>query len=222
MVTHIECGGQFESAESAAERLVLMRAVVIAGIFFLLVTAFGSTRDKSLVMLNPLLALIGGVAGVRAAGGVVTIAYMIGFITQFGIATHNGVILVDHVRRLARDAGVPFEDAVRQGSEERLVPILMTALATALALVPLALASGQPGSEIQAPMAPLNGLRVLGGSLALADGDNVNSGHDGSVGVGPIPHQPGLLVQQFIPCVGGTGGVTSYLGANASSDTSSA
>jgi len=104
-------------------------------------------------MLNLPLALIGGVAGVWATGGVVTIASMIGFIALFGIATRNGIILVDHVRRLSRNEGVPFETAVRQGAEERLVPILMTALATALALVPLALASGQPGSEIQSPMA---------------------------------------------------------------------
>jgi CzcA family heavy metal efflux pump len=150
---YVEYGGQFESAESATERLVLLGAVVVVGIFFLLVTAFGSARDAVLVMLNLPLALIGGVAGVWATGGVVTIASMIGFITLFGIATRNGVILVDHVRRLNRDQGVPFETAVRQGAEERLVPILMTALATALALVPLALASGQPGSEIQAPMA---------------------------------------------------------------------
>ena len=150
---YIEYGGQFESAQSATERLVLLGAVVIGGIFFLLVTAFGSARDAALVMLNLPLALIGGVAGVWATGGVVTIASMIGFITLFGIATRNGVILVDHVRRLNREEGVPFPAAVRQGAEERLVPILMTALATALALVPLALASGQPGSEIQSPMA---------------------------------------------------------------------
>jgi Cu/Ag efflux pump CusA len=150
---YVEYGGQFESAESATERLILLGAVVVGGIFFLLVTAFRSARDAALVMLNLPLALIGGVAGVWATGGIVTIASMIGFITLFGIATRNGVILVDHVRRLSRDGGVPFELAVRRGAEERLVPILMTALATALALVPLALASGQPGSEIQSPMA---------------------------------------------------------------------
>ena len=149
----IEYGGQFESAESATNRLLLLGAAVIGGIFFLLVTAFGSARDAALVMVNLPLALIGGIAGVWATGGVVTIASMIGFVTLFGIATRNGVILVDHVRRLMRKQGLALEDAVRQGAEERLVPILMTALATALALVPLALASGEPGSEIQAPMA---------------------------------------------------------------------
>jgi len=150
---HIEFGGQFESAKAAARRLVVLGSVVVAGIFFLLVTAFTSARDAVLVMLNLPLALIGGVAGVWLAGGVVTVAALIGFITLFGIATRNGVILVDHIRRLVDEHGMDATEAVRTGAEQRLVPILMTALATALALVPLALAGGQPGSEIQAPMA---------------------------------------------------------------------
>lgn len=150
---HIEYGGQFESAEAAGTRLLLLGGVVIAGIFFLLVAAFGTAREAALVMLNLPLALIGGVAGVWFSGGVVTIAVVIGFITLFGIATRNGIILIDHIGRLIREEGMDAAQAVRLGSEERLVPILMTALATALALVPLALAGGEPGSEIQAPMA---------------------------------------------------------------------
>lgn len=150
---HIEYGGQFESAEAAGTRLLLLGALVVAGIFFLLVAAFGTAREAGLVMLNLPLALIGGVAGVWFAGGVMTVAVVIGFITLFGIATRNGVILIDHIGRLMRDDRLDAETAVRRGSEERLVPILMTALATALALVPLALAGGEPGSEIQAPMA---------------------------------------------------------------------
>jgi Cu/Ag efflux pump CusA len=130
----------------------LLGVVVIAGIFLLLVAAFGSARNAWLVMLNLPLALIGGVVGVWFTGGVVTIAAVIGFITVFGIATRNGVILVDYVQRLIDDGLAP-EAAVLKGSEERLVPILMTALATALALVPLAMAGGEPGSEIQSPMA---------------------------------------------------------------------
>ncbi|WP_341938952.1 efflux RND transporter permease subunit [Marinimicrobium sp. C2-29] len=149
----LEYGGQFQSAEAASTRLLLLGALVIAGIFFLLVAAFGRARDALLVMLNLPLALIGGVAGVWFAGGVVTVAVLIGFITLFGIATRNGVILIDHIGRLIQDQGLAPAQAVRQGAEERLVPILMTALATALALVPLALAGGEPGSEIQAPMA---------------------------------------------------------------------
>lgn len=150
---HIEFGGQFESAAAAATRLALLGIVVVVGIFLLLVAAFGSARSAWLVMLNLPLALIGGVVGVWLTGGVITIAAVIGFITVFGIATRNGVILVDHVQRLINEHGLALEAAVLKGSEERLVPILMTALATALALVPLALASGEPGSEIQSPMA---------------------------------------------------------------------
>lgn len=150
---YVEYGGQFESAASAGNRLFLLGVVVVIGIFLLLVAAFRSVRNALLVMLNLPLALIGGVAGVWMGNGTLTIAAIIGFITLFGIATRNGVILVDHVARLIREEGLAPAAAVRQGSEERLVPILMTALATALALVPLALSGGEPGSEIQAPMA---------------------------------------------------------------------
>ncbi|SDJ51076.1 efflux RND transporter permease subunit [Microbulbifer yueqingensis] len=150
---HIEYGGQFQSAEAAATRLLFLGALVIVGIFLLLVAAFGNTREAWLVMLNLPLALIGGVVGVWLTDGIVTIAAVIGFITLFGIATRNGVILVDHIGRLQRDEGFDLATAIRRGAEERLVPILMTALATAFALIPLALAAGQPGSEIQAPMA---------------------------------------------------------------------
>lgn len=149
---HIEYGGQFESAAAAGTRLLVLGAAVIVGIFLLLVGAFGSARSALIVMLNLPLALIGGVVGVWLTGGVLTIAAVIGFITLFGIATRNGVILVDHIGRL-HAAGLGLDLAIRQGAEERLVPILMTALATALALVPLAIAAGQPGSEIQSPMA---------------------------------------------------------------------
>lgn len=150
---YIEYGGQFESAASAGTRLLLLGAIVVVGIFLLLVAAFRSARNALLVMLNLPLALIGGVAGVWFGDGTLTIAAIIGFITLFGIATRNGVILIDHVARLTKDQGLTPEQAVRQGAEERLVPILMTALATALALVPLAFSAGMPGSEIQAPMA---------------------------------------------------------------------
>ncbi|HTF83777.1 MAG TPA: efflux RND transporter permease subunit, partial [Cellvibrio sp.] len=150
---HIEYGGQFESAEAANTRLLLLGAAVVLGIFFLLMTAFNSARDAGLVMLNLPLALIGGVVGVWLSGGIVTIAAIIGFITLFGIATRNGVILIDHIGRLMREEGLAIDDAIRRGAEERLIPILMTALATALALVPLVLAGGESGSEIQSPMA---------------------------------------------------------------------
>jgi CzcA family heavy metal efflux pump len=151
---YIEYGGQFESANDATSRLTLLSVAVVIGVFFLLFMAFNSARDAALVMANLPFALIGGVAGVFAAGGVLSVASIIGFITLFGIATRNGVMMVAHIRHLTTSGeAADFMDAVTRGAMERLVPILMTALATALALVPLALRGGEPGSEIQAPMA---------------------------------------------------------------------
>lgn len=151
---YIEYGGQFESANEATARLSVLSAAVIVGVFLLLYMAFSSARDATLVMANLPFALIGGVIGVFAAGGVLSVASIIGFITLFGIATRNGVMMVSHIRHLTLSGeAATFEEAVRRGAMERLVPILMTALATALALVPLALRGGEPGSEIQAPMA---------------------------------------------------------------------
>ncbi len=150
----VEYGGQFESALEARRVLTLLALAVIIGIGFLLHFAFGSARDAMLVMLNLPLALIGGVAGVFLTGGVLTVASLIGFITVFGIATRNGIMLVSHIRHLMEHEGVrDLRAAVERGALERLAPILMTALATALALVPLALAGDEPGNEIQTPMA---------------------------------------------------------------------
>ena len=151
---HVEYGGQFESAEEAGRTLLFLGVGVIVGIFLLLFVAFRTARDALLVMLNLPLAIIGGVIGVFAAGGVLSVASIIGFITLFGIATRNGVMMIAHIHHLVEHEGVrDAAEAVRRGAEERLVPILMTALAAGLALVPLALAAGQPGSEIQSPMA---------------------------------------------------------------------
>jgi CzcA family heavy metal efflux pump len=151
---HIEYGGQFESATEATRTLAMVGAAVVGGVFVLLCLAFRSGRDALLVMINLPLALIGGVAGMMLAGNVVSVATLIGFITLFGIATRNGVMLVAHIRHLVEVEGVTdARAAVLRGASERLVPILMTALAAGLALVPLALAAGEPGSEIQAPMA---------------------------------------------------------------------
>ncbi|MDO9225977.1 MAG: efflux RND transporter permease subunit [Pseudomonadota bacterium] len=151
---HVEYGGQFESAEAAQHTLLLLGIAVTVGIFLLLFIAFRTARDALLVMLNLPLAMIGGVIGVFAAGGVLSVASIIGFITLFGIATRNGVMLISHIHHLVEHEGVrDAAEAVKRGAEERLVPILMTALAAGLALVPLALAAGEPGSEIQAPMA---------------------------------------------------------------------
>ena len=133
---------------------VLLSMLVVIGIFLILMTAFGSTRDALIVMLNLPLALVGGVIGVFVAGGVLSVASIIGFITLFGIATRNGIMLISHIHHLMNVEGVtdPHE-AVVQGASERVSPIIMTALAAGLALIPVALGMGKPGSEIQAPMA---------------------------------------------------------------------
>ncbi len=147
-------GGQFESAEAAGKLLIILGIAVILGIGFLLHLAFGSARDAAFVMVNLPLSLIGGVIGVYVSGGVLSVASMIGFITVFGIATRNGIMLVSHIRHLQEKEGVTdFRQAIFRGSMERLTPILMTALAAGLALIPLALGGDKPGSEIQTPMA---------------------------------------------------------------------
>jgi CzcA family heavy metal efflux pump len=150
----VEYGGQFERQRTASRQLALLGAAAVGGIFMLLLVAFGRVRDVVIVMVNLPLALIGGVAGVFLAGGVLSIAALIGFITLFGIATRNGIMLVSHIQHLQREEQVrDFREAVERGAQERIVPILMTALATGLALVPLALGGGRAGSEIQTPMA---------------------------------------------------------------------
>jgi CzcA family heavy metal efflux pump len=150
----VEYSGQFESQQSASDRLLILGVVVLAALFMLLVLALGESRDALLTMVNLPLALIGGVVGVFLAGGVLSVASMIGFITLFGIATRNGIMLVSHIQHLMKVEGVTdFREAVVRGAEERLVPILMTAMAAGLALIPLALGGGKTGSEIQTPMA---------------------------------------------------------------------
>jgi Cu/Ag efflux pump CusA len=151
---HIEYGGQFASEAQASRQLLWVSLGVVVAIFVILSAAFGSSRDGALIMLNLPLALIGGVLGVYLAGGVLSVASIVGFITLFGIATRNGIMLVSHIRHLQEREDVgDFRTAVVRGATERLVPILMTALAAGLALVPIALSAGEPGSEIQAPMA---------------------------------------------------------------------
>ena len=151
----VEYGGQFE-AETAASRLLFgLGLAAIAGILLVLVTALRSVRDATIVMINLPLALIGGIAGIFIFGdGVLSIAALIGLISLFGIATRNGIMLISHIRGLREDEGVTdAREAVIQGSVNRLIPILMTALSTGLALMPVALGFGEPGSEIQAPLA---------------------------------------------------------------------
>jgi copper/silver efflux system protein len=162
---YIEYGGQFESAQAATRRIALLSLLSLAAILLLLYMQFGSARQALLVMVNLPLALVGGVFAVLITGGVLNIATLVGFITLFGIAVRNGVLMVSHYNHLLNE-GATLHEAVHRGSMERLNPIFMTALTAGLALLPLALAGGQPGNEIQSPMAVV----VLGGlltSLAL-------------------------------------------------------
>ncbi len=150
----VSYGGQFESAARASRMLLLAGAATLAGVFLLLCAAFRSVRDALFVLLGLPLAVVGGVAGVYGTGGVLSLASIIGFISVFGVAARNGIMLIRHIRHLQEEEGVAdFREAVLRGAGERVVPILMTALSTGLALVPLALHGDLPGNELQTPMA---------------------------------------------------------------------
>ena len=144
-------GGQFESQQAAQRRILIQTGFVVVGICVLLFLAMGSFRLSLLVMLNLPLALIGGVISVFLTGGVLSIPSMVGFILLFGIAVRNGIILVTHINAL-RAEGMSLYDAVIRGAEERISPVLMTALTTGLGMLPLALAHGS-GAELQKPLA---------------------------------------------------------------------
>jgi CzcA family heavy metal efflux pump len=158
---HIEYGGQFESQQEATRSITMLSLLSIALIFLILYAEFSSARIAGLIMANLPLALIGGVFAVALTGGVVSIASLVGFVTLFGIATRNGILLIAHYRHLLAE-GVDRREAVIRGSLERLSPILMTALVAGLALLPLAIGGGEPGNEIQTPLATV----VLGGLLS--------------------------------------------------------
>jgi len=157
----ITLGGQFEEAVRSARNLGILAVLILIALYALLYLAFGNARDTWIVLVNLPLALIGGVFALALTGGVLSVATAVGFVTLFGIATRNGVLLVTQYQRLEGE-GLNRRDAVLQGSRERLAPILMTALTAGLALVPLVLAGGAPGNEIQSPMA----LVILGGLLS--------------------------------------------------------
>ncbi len=163
----VRYGGQFEAQQSASRTIVSMGAVVAVLMFLMLQAATGRARTALLVMLNLPLALIGGIAaiGLTAPAGttpILSIPNMVGFITLFGIAVRNGILLVNHYAHLEQHEGCAPAEAVVRGSLERLVPILMTALTAALGLIPLALSGNKPGSEILAPLA----IVVLGGLVS--------------------------------------------------------
>jgi Cu/Ag efflux pump CusA len=154
-------GGQFEEAARSVRTLAFLAVAILAGMYALLFVAFRSHRHTLIVLVNLPLALIGGIVAVAAGGGGLSVASLVGFITLFGIATRNGVLLVSHYEHLMRDEGLPLREAVVRGSNERLAPVLMTALTAGLALIPLVLAGDKPGNEIQSPMAEV----ILGGLL---------------------------------------------------------
>jgi Cu/Ag efflux pump CusA len=149
----LEYGGEFESEARASRTIAWLSLLALVAMAALLWGALRSLRDTLLVLVNLPLALVGGTLAVLASGGVLTVASLVGFVTLFGIATRNGIMMVTHYRHLMENEGASVYEAVRRGSLERLVPVLMTATATGLALVPIALALGEPGNEIQAPMA---------------------------------------------------------------------
>ena len=179
----VQYGGQFEAQQSASRSITVMGLGVAVVMFLLLQLSTGTARVALLVMLNLPLALIGGICAIyisespsllqntlalcglsteRYIAPVISIASMVGFITLFGIAVRNGILLVNHYDHLQKLEGKSLRESILQGSMERLVPILMTALAAALGVVPLALAQGKPGSELLAPLA----IVVLGGLLS--------------------------------------------------------
>ena len=158
---HIEYGGQFESEQAASRTLALTSFMSIVVIFLLLYHEFRSVKESAIILINLPLALIGGVFALLVTTGEVSIPAIIGFISLFGIATRNGMLLISHYNHLQQEEGYGVYDSVIRGSLDRLNPILMTALSSALALIPLALSGDLPGNEIQSPMAKV----ILGGLL---------------------------------------------------------
>lgn len=154
-------GGQFESAARSLTVIAMLSVVVLLAMYGLLFFAFSSHRQALIVLVNLPLAVVGGVIAVALGKGVLSVASLLGFITLFGIATRNGVLMVTRYQQLL-ERGTRLKEAVVQGSEERMAPVMMTALTAGLALVPLVLAGGHPGNEILSPMGEV----ILGGLLS--------------------------------------------------------
>ena len=158
---HIEYGGQFESEQAASRTILITSIFSILIIFMLIYKEFKSVKQSAVILLNLPLALIGGVVSIYLTDGIMSIPAIIGFISLFGIATRNGMLLIEKYNHL-RGEGLSVHESIMQGSLDRLNPILMTALTSALALIPLALGGDLPGNEIQSPMAKV----ILGGLLS--------------------------------------------------------
>ncbi|GAB1370260.1 efflux RND transporter permease subunit [Candidatus Kapaibacterium sp.] len=158
---YLEYGGQFESEEKASRIILIVSLISLLIIFFLLYQEFKNYLTAGIILINLPLALIGGIATVWLSSGILSIPSLIGFITLFGIATRNGILMVSRYNRLIDD-GLNIKDAIITGSLDRLNPVLMTALTAALALIPLVFAGDKPGNEIQSPMAEV----ILGGLIS--------------------------------------------------------
>jgi CzcA family heavy metal efflux pump len=158
----IEYGGQFEAQQDASRRLILLSFFSLIAIFFLLMKGMGDWRAALQVMINVPLALIGAVVAMLLTSGIISIATLVGFISLVGITSRNGIMMISHYMHLMKEEGEGFtEEMIIRGSLERLVPVLMTAVATILSVVPLVISSGEPGKEILEPMA----VAMLGGII---------------------------------------------------------
>jgi len=160
---HPEFLGEYEAQRESSRQLLLLSLLALVGVYLILHADFGSARLATLVFASLPFALIGGVAAVWLTGGVLSLGSLVGFVTVIGIAARNGIMLVSHYRHLETEEGTPFgRDLVLRGAEERLAPIAMTALVTALALMPLVIWGDRPGHEIEHPMA----IVILGGLVS--------------------------------------------------------
>lgn len=151
---HPEFIGEYAAREQARNQLIFLSALALLGIWLVLHADFKSTRLSMLVFISLPFALVGGVIAAFLTGGILSLGSLVGFVTVLGIAARNGIMLVSHWNHLETQEGLPFgRDMVLHGAQERLAPILMTALATGLALLPIVLAGDQPGHEIEHPLA---------------------------------------------------------------------
>ena len=158
---YIEYGGQFESEQAASRTLFLTSILSIIAIFMFLYMQFHSIQQSAIILINLPLALIGGILVLLCTTGEISIPATIGFISLFGIATRNGMLLITRYNVLLKERNMPLKEGIIKGSVDRLNPILMTALTSALALIPIALNGDEPGNEIQSPMAKV----ILGGLI---------------------------------------------------------